>query len=73
MGNPFRIHLPLSTIASGTVQPFPPSVWKGGACGSLGVARLDTIFASALRIREAKRPRFAPPRRPTNRDGSPTF
>ena len=38
MGNPFRIHLPLSTIASGTMQPFPPSVWKEGACGSLGVA-----------------------------------
>jgi hypothetical protein len=25
MGNPFRIHLSLSTIASGTMQPFPPS------------------------------------------------
>jgi hypothetical protein len=24
MGNPFRVHLPLSTIASGTMQPFPP-------------------------------------------------
>ena len=47
MGNPFRIHLPLSTIAPGTMQPFPPSeyasrsglrsIWeiKRGAYGSL--------------------------------------
>jgi hypothetical protein len=27
MGNPFRVHLPLSTIASGTMQPFPPSLF----------------------------------------------
>jgi hypothetical protein len=62
MGNPFRIHLSLSTIASGTMQPFPPSEYASQqrrsrivrlCCGvsTRSVAQARCLRYLALRLR----------------------
>ena len=61
MGNPFRIHLPLSTIAPGTMQPFPPSesslnLWRGDRLAGLwGVLVLVLDYLHVCRGTTCKR------------------